>query len=325
MAVKCGFFDAVDSDRAYSADQISEYFDGLVSNGVYEDVGGALQVIASGGMSVSVRTGRAIINCKWVTLDAAETVTITAAHATLPRYSAVVLRLDYDARDIVLTTKDGTPASAPAKPTISPNELCLAYVYVDKGVNAITQANITDTRPSDVCGWVTGLIKQVNTSELFLQWQTAYEEFYASFQSWFDTLTNQLQVNTYLTKFEKLAKSGSSFAPVIDVNLDMEGYTYEETDIIEVYLNGLAAVEGEDYTVDASSTPAKVHVNAWEGQTPVWDYQKQEWDVNTTFIRVIKSKIGDPVPAGGGSHFSLLTITETQASTNAIDAHVVVE
>ena len=66
MAITYGYFNSVNGDRTYNADQMSEYFDGLVSNGVYESVGGALQVTAGSGMTVNVASGRGIINCKWL-------------------------------------------------------------------------------------------------------------------------------------------------------------------------------------------------------------------------------------------------------------------
>ena len=44
-----------------------------------------------------------------------------------------------------------------------------------KNTSTITQAMITDFRTSALCGYVTGLIKQVDTSTLFAQWQAAYE------------------------------------------------------------------------------------------------------------------------------------------------------
>lgn len=34
MAITCGFFDSVSGDRTYDADQMSTYFEGLISDGV---------------------------------------------------------------------------------------------------------------------------------------------------------------------------------------------------------------------------------------------------------------------------------------------------
>lgn len=255
MAVTYGFFNSIDEDRLYNADQMSEYFKGLVSNGVYENVGGALQVLADSGLTVNVQPGRALISCKWLDNDAVESVTISAAHAVLNRYTAVVVRLDVSNRLMEIDTVDGTAASNPTYPamtnTTTIKEICLAMIYVPAGATAITQANITDMRASSLCGWVTGVIEQVDTSTLFLQWQTAYQAYYnamtAQFEDWFASLTQQLNVNTYIKHFDKHAVLTDSTGAMVPLNMD--GYTYSESDIINVYINGLYAVKDTDYFI----------------------------------------------------------------------------
>lgn len=317
MAVTYGFFNSINGDRTYNADQMSKYFEGLVSDGVYESVGGALQVLAGSGMMVNVQTGRMIINSKWLNNDAVIPLTITAAHATLNRYTAIVARLDIANREMLITTKDGTPATSPVKPTMANTantvEKCLAYVYVGKGVTSITQANITDTRPDNtVCGWVTGIVEQVDTSTLFLQWQTAYQEFYESFQSWFDTLTSQLQVNTYITSFEKRVTGTASAVGIVP--LDMSGYTYEESDVLFVYINGLAAAETYDWLLDTRQNPPEIHV----------DLVGSSSSNNEVFIKILKSKIGDPV-SGGGSSFKPKKVSEGVSSASTITTNMSIE
>lgn len=306
MAVTYGFFNSINSDRVYNADQMSLYFEGLISDGVYENVGGALQVLAGSGMTVNVQTGRMIINSKWVKNDAVLSLDITQSHVTLNRYTAIVARLDISNRLITITTKDGTPASSPTKPTMQNDEtmveMCLAYVYVGKGVTSITQANITDMRPSNLCGWVTGIVQQVDTSQLFLQWQTAYEEFYQSFQSWFDTLTKKLQVNTYIYQYTKRFTIGSGSSNIIP--LDMTGYTYEANDIINVYINGLYASENVDWFLDDTASPPEIHPNASASGTVIE-------------IAVLKSKVGNPT-GGSGSSVSEYTITNSEQSNTQL-------
>lgn len=313
MAITYGYFNSIDGDRVYSADQMSEYFDGLVSDGVYESVGGALQVMASSGMNVNVQTGRAIVNCKWLKNDAVLSLEISAAHAVLNRYTAIVLRLDLVNRLMTITTKDGTPASSPTKPALqndaSAVELCLAYVYVGAAVTSITQANITDMRGSSSCPWVTGIVDQVNTSTLFAQYQQAYQEYYAQMQewmatqqnaydTWFSALTQDLQVNTYIQEFDKTVTLTASSSKIIPLN--MTDYTYEASDILFVFINGLAATENTDYLLDTRQTPPELHINL-TGSTNVTD---------TVEIRVLKSKIGDPAGGGGGTTVKQKTITE---------------
>lgn len=267
--VTYGFFNSVDGDRRYTADQMSTYFKGLISDGVYEGVGSALVVTAGDGMTVNVGTGRAIIDCKWINLDGVESLPISPASPTQARYTAVVVRLDRENRQMVLTTVDGEPAASPVMPEIGDDELCLAMVYVTANAVSISQVNITDMRGSQYCLWVTGLIDQLDTSTLFLQWQTAFDE-------WFSALTGRLQVNTYIQEYHKTVTLDGSTTTVI---LNMSGYTYEVTDIIRIHINGLLAKAGTDYTLTVSGGVASL--------TGLPAVSGTEVDVE-----VLKSKIG---------------------------------
>lgn len=301
MAVTYGFFNAIQQedgtyDRMYNADQMSEQFEGLISDGVYESVGDAMIVEASSGMQVQVKSGRMMIDSKWVKNDAAELLTINAAHVTLNRYTAVVVRLDLQARTIAITTKDGDNATTPVKPSLEDSqtvkEMCLAYVYVGRGVTEITQADIEDTRAdTNVCGWVTGIVQQVNTADLFLQWQTAYEKQMAQMQDWqerkqtqFDTwlttLTDKLEVNTYIKEYqntETVTTSGSEVS--VTVNVGIPDYD-PESDILFVNMNGIVLVKGTDYEVEGTGARAGITLKNGVSGTNVYEF------------RVLKSKIG---------------------------------
>nr|DAF77295.1 MAG TPA: Receptor Binding Protein [Caudoviricetes sp.] len=280
MAITYGFFNALQQsdgtyDRVYNSDQISNMFEGLISDGVYESVGNALIVKASSGLTVQVGTGRMIISGKWLKNDATVDITLAASHLTLNRWSAIVCRLDATNRVMTIVEKAGSPATNPTKPTMTNSstikEKCLAYVYVKAGATSVSQSDITDSRAdTSVCGWVTGLITQVDTSQLFLQWQTAYENMFAqmqawetqqkaAFDTWFATLTDQLQVNTYIKRYHKTVdmKQNNGIFP-----LDMDGYTYSDTDILLINVNGVMLTEVYDYLLDTSKTPVEIHTNA---------------------------------------------------------------
>lgn len=288
MAITYGFFNSINGDRTYDADDMSNYFKGLISNGVFEDVGGALQVLdaENNDMTVNVATGRGVINCKWINNDAVLTLPVTAAHVTLNRWTAVIMKLDIVNRLMDITTKDGTPASTPVKPTMTNDgtavELCLAYIYVAAGATTISQADIEDTRASSACGWITGLINQVDTSTLFIQWQTAYSNYYTqmtlAFDAWFSSLTEELNVDTFVQHFTKRAVIGTGGATHV-VSLDMLGYTYNSSDIICVYINGLRAISGVHYALDTTGATPTVTTEATANGTEI-------------FVEVFKSKIG---------------------------------
>ena len=269
MSITSGFFNSVNGDRLYNADQMSTYFKGLIGQGVFNSVGGALQVVASDDFTVDVKTGRAIIGdvLKWMENDAVYNLTITPAHVTLNRYTAVVIQCDLNGRDITITTKDGSYATNPTKPPINDvagiKELCLAYIYVKAGATTITQSVIQDTRSdSSVCGWVTGLIDQIDTEDLFDQWTAAYEENITemegweveqktAFEAWMETLTSQLTVGAYINQYEKTVTLSSEDSRTISLN--MSGYTQSDNDKYFIYLNGLKGIVGTDYTIGNGS------------------------------------------------------------------------
>jgi hypothetical protein len=292
MAISFGFFNSLNGDRTYDADQMSQYFKGLISNGVFANIGGSMAVVADGqSMSVNVLTGRAVIDCKWIENDAAYPVTITQSHATLPRYTAVVVQLDSVERLIRITTKDGTPASTPEEPEIdSATELCLAMILVPAQSNTVIQSRVIDKRGSSLCLWVTGLITQLDTNQLFLQWSELWN-------TWFSGLTEDLNVNTHVERYQKSVTLSSSNT----IALDMTGYTYEATDIINVFINGLFGVRGTDFTLDDSGATATITTAAEASGTIVT-------------IDVMKSLVG--FPALGTEDLNTLT-TESDVPIEA--------
>ena len=205
MTITYGFFNSINQDRKYNAAQIGRYLQYIVGSGVFPYVSTSLQVLANDGMTVEVQAGRAMLDHHYLDNDAPITLTLTAGGAQ-DRVDAIIMYVDMTERACGITIKEGTPAASPAPPAMTRTdvrkEYMLAKVRVPKLSSSITQSNITDTRPdSTVCGWVAGLINQVDTSTLFLQWQTAYEEEYArtqeylaaqraAWQAFFDSVTH---------------------------------------------------------------------------------------------------------------------------------------
>ena len=301
MAITSGFFNSVNGDRKYNAEQINEFFGQLISSGVLPNPSTNLQVKAKSGMTVQVLAGKGFIDSHWVKNDAAAEFTLDTADSVLNRIDAIIMKLDLntDARTITIEVKKGTPASSPTAPTMTRTtavkEYCLATVYVGKTVTSISQSNITDTRANtDVCGWVTGLITQVDTADLFIQYQSAYEEQLAimndwfehkqtQFDNWFNALTSTLNVNTYIQRYHKTVEITE---PTNMFNLDMSGYTYDPADVIFVNVNGVMLTETYDYTINTNVTPPRLDT-------------KNSMDAsNILEITVLKSKIGQTSGSG---------------------------
>lgn len=219
MALESGFFNSVNGDRKYNAEQMSRYFENILSNGVFKRIENSMLVSANSGMTLTVAPGAGLIDCHWFKAKAAETVTIPTANAVLPRFDIVVVRLDMSdsVRAITLDVVPGTPATNPVEPaptrTDTIYEIVLALVYVPAGATSISAANITDVRENEwYCGFVHSLV---------------------------DTPVLKMLSSVYVTP--------ANDTTVIPVNIA----AYDPgLDIVNVYVNGFHMSHGRDYTID---------------------------------------------------------------------------
>jgi hypothetical protein len=257
MGVTYGFFNSINGDRKYNADDISNYFLKLISNGVFATPASAMQVQASSGMTVRVSAGWGFINCKWINNDSPYLITLDAADVVLNRIDRIVLRLNTNdsARNVTITVHKGTPASNPTAPNLTRAngvyELSLAQVYIAAGATAITQDTITDERANtSVCGYVTGLIDQIDTTNLFAQFTARFNRDRAEFNAWYDVAKEEVYESTNLVR-KYTRTTTTTTAPVTALNVGIAPYT--SFDILNVYVNGLRLAEGTEYTVSGDT------------------------------------------------------------------------
>lgn len=206
MAWTSGFFNSVNGDRLYNADQMSRIFEGLITDGVYESVGNKMAVQPNNGMTIQIATGRGWFGRHWVENDSELTLTVANSDVLLNRYVAVVVRVDdTDAvRDVIPQLKYSEFATNPVKPTMirteTVKEYCLAYIYLKAGATAITAKDIEDTRANEaLCGWVTGLIEQLSSATLFTQFTDRFNEWFSGLQDLINENTEAMLVNALPT------------------------------------------------------------------------------------------------------------------------------
>lgn len=175
-------------DRAEDASFFAEYFKSFIGNGIYANPSNNLQVNESSGMKIKVKEGKCFINgiFGWREAEEAQTeITLDNSDATLNRIDRIVVRLDESNRNIDIKVKKGTPALEPIAPVLQRSEdiyeLALADVRINKNVSSITQANITDLRlNSELCGIVTSVVEKIDTTTLFNQFTTSFQEWFNS-------------------------------------------------------------------------------------------------------------------------------------------------
>lgn len=196
MAEQSGFFNSNivngNYDREYLAEDFAKYFASFVGNGIFGGKSNELLVVQStdAGMKVDVSPGKGWINGYWYENTSKLTLNIDVADGVLNRIDSVVIRWGKAERKAWIAVAKGTPAAVAVAATVQRTadyyELKLAEISVKAGTTKITQAEIKDTRlDSNVCGIVKGLIDQIDTTDLFAQYD-------AAFQTWFESIKGQL-------------------------------------------------------------------------------------------------------------------------------------
>lgn len=191
MAVTYGFYDSLNHDRLYNAQQMSAIFDGIINDGVFMSVGNQFHTVAGTGMQVIVKSGRAWFDSTWTLNDAEYPLSIDAADVLLTRIDAVVLEVNSEVATRANTIKvvKGTPASTPAKPTLTNtatiHQHALAYVTVAKNITAITNSMIEIVVGKTETPYVTAILETTDITDLFKKWEN-------DFQTWFETVKGTL-------------------------------------------------------------------------------------------------------------------------------------
>ena len=287
--MNCGFFNAVNDDRVYYADDMNKPYKRVITNGVFATPLGTpstdLQVVsASGAMDITVKAGDGMFGNKWFENPTDFTLTISSNPNSDPRIDSIIAQVNNDSgsRSGNIVYRTGEPGVSPGAPALVNNgtiyEYRIANIRVAPNASTITQANITDLRGSDSCPWVTSLIQQVDTSALFAQWQAAYYAQYqeatqtlndflsdtqANWNAFIQTLTDDLDVTTNVIMLESSYTTDSTTSTI---PIGIPSYNYL-TDILEVFINGLKAVENVDYTLNSSHTSIVLSNALSSGQT----------------------------------------------------------
>ena len=177
-------------DRVYNADDFARYFASFIGSGIFPSPTTNLQVKVDNGMQIIVSVGKAWINGYFYENTSDLSLQLATSDGVLNRIDRVVLRLDLVKREIKCHIKIGTTSSNPTAQPLQRDsdiyEVVLADIYITKGTTKLSQSNITDQRfNKDLCGVVTGVVEQIDTTDLFAQFQTTFE-------LWFDEIKGQL-------------------------------------------------------------------------------------------------------------------------------------
>ncbi len=179
-----GFFGSKNGDRKYSAEDFSAFFRDFFTNGIVASDTSYLQVRAQNEFDLTIKKGVCYIDGKFFRPSSDLTVVIPESDTVNDRIDIVIIRCDYATRTIYPAVIKGTAAATPERPVIQRNtdkyDLGLAAVYVKANSLILTDADITDLRfDESYCGVLRSNIDHIATSDLFAQYQAAWNDFIA--------------------------------------------------------------------------------------------------------------------------------------------------
>lgn len=206
MAFSFGFYNSINHDRMYDAEQFMNLFDGILRDGVFMAVPDHFSVRPKGGLVTTVGSGRAWFNGTWSWNSTDMLVRIPDPELIYPRIDAIVLEIDKRTsvrRNRICVIK-GTQAAKPTKPKLSKGpqlyQYALAYVNVKAEATEITGVDIENVVGKGETPYSTGLMDVYDVDAIWSQWEARFEE-------WFKKLTDSMSGNVaanLLAMIEKL-------------------------------------------------------------------------------------------------------------------------
>ena len=209
VSANSGFFNSKEGthDRSYNAEDISKIFDGIIQDGVYNDVGDRFFVKSKGGLSISIGSGRAWFDHTWFVN---ESTIITSTDEPIPnpamgRYDAIAIEVNANAeiretRLVYITGDGGYEYSKPEMIKESYiNQYPVAYIHFKPGTEEITDADIEIVVGTSECPFVTGILEHTDIDDLLAGWNIEAEKVITendeAFQEWFASTREHLDTD----------------------------------------------------------------------------------------------------------------------------------
>lgn len=276
MAFTYGFYNYKAGDptpKLYDAEQMSQLFDGLITDGVYGHVGSCFSVHSTNVDGVvTIGSGRAWFDHTW-TYNSSDYIMngdqIAPPAPTFgDRIDAIVI--DIDKRGEVRENKFlwvyelGSDSGTPTRPTLINEENhiqhAIAYVTRHANVSTIAQTDIVSVVGTPETPYVTGILETLDTSEIISQFEHDFEDYISSLPK---TTTYQMPL-----------AAGQTTVTFTNVTIPENSLVTVGTSVIGLDYNNMTR-NGNNITIifDAQSYAATVYLFVMETFYPITPQQ----------------------------------------------------
>lgn len=185
MTIKSGFFNSLNHDRMYDADDMNAIFDGIITDGVFGNIGNRFIVTPGSGMTINIGTGKARLHQIFVENDANLVLQVSQSDVLLNRIDVLVIRVDktISGRRGDITILKGTPSQNPIAPTLSTDgqiwEMPIANIRVNANVNKITASDIQYLVGRDTTPLITAPMQTMNVDPYVRNMENQFKDWFA--------------------------------------------------------------------------------------------------------------------------------------------------
>lgn len=207
MALTYGFFNSLNHDRTYSAEDFGRLFKGIITDGIFGDLDEEFVVTASEeGLMVFVGSGKAWFNNTWTYNDYTYPLVLDASSNNLNRIDAIVLEVNKQTRLNSIKIVKGESLPDAVRPTLTLDDdnqiwqYALAYISVPANTETITTELIENVVGNLETPYVSGEVNQLPVEDLISRWEDDFAEHFedwkvdniTDFNTFFDTIVNHL-------------------------------------------------------------------------------------------------------------------------------------
>ena len=299
MSEQSNFFNSINRDRPYDAEDFAAYMAKFFTNGIFNN---GLQVVSSDGMSVALSEGIANINGYRYKNDSNKTLNIANADGILNRIDNIVIRLDLPNRKITAEVIQGEFSEEAVAPELvrdnSIYDLRIAKISIPAGTTEIKQELIEDTRLiANDCGNVICAVQTPDFTNILLQyetiWTTLIDNQTGEYNTWFEAI-KALETKNEKDRTEKYNKW---YENIVDTYNKWYGdITTEYEEEKEQLINNFQTwFENCKATLDENVAGNLLNlINTKASQQDLDTFKEEVTEtVNTTLNKHIKSKVTD--------------------------------
>ena len=185
MTIKSGFFNSLNHDRMYDADDMNAIFDGIITDGVFGNIGNKFIVTPGSGMTINVGTGKARFHQIFVENDANLVLHVSQSDVLLNRVDVVAIRVDKTVNgrlgNIVIVK--GSPSQNPVAPVLSNDnqiyEMPIANIKVNANVNKITASDIQYLVGRNTTPLITAPMQTISVDSYVKNMESQFKDWFA--------------------------------------------------------------------------------------------------------------------------------------------------